>query len=76
MFHLTMSVGMLEITKHSDDNVHDDIIKWKFFFMLLSLHGGNSLVTGVFPSQGLVGAVFFDLRLNKQLNKQSRRLVI
>ena len=46
------------------------------FFALLALCEGNSPVTGEFPSQRPVTrsfAVFFDLRLNKRLNKQSRR---
>ena len=41
-----------------------------------SLCAGNSPVTGEFPSQRPVTRsfdVFFDLRLNKQLSKQSRR---
>ena len=44
---------------------HDDVIKWKHF-----------PVTGEFPSQRPVTRsfdVFFDLRLNKQLNKHLRR---
>ena len=43
---------------------------------LLALCAGNSPVTGEFPSQRLVTQsfdVFFDLRLNKWLSKQSRR---
>ena len=41
---------------------------------LLALCAGNSLVTGEFPAQGPVtrsSDVFFDLRLNKWLSKQS-----
>ena len=48
---------------------HDDVIKWK-----LSLCVGNSPVAGEFPSQRPVTRsfdVFFDLRLNKRLSKQS-----
>ena len=44
------------------------------FSALLSLCVGNSLVTGEFPAQRLVTQsfdVFFDLRPNKQLGKQS-----
>ena len=47
------------------------------FSALLALYGGNSLVTGEFPSQRPVTGsfdVFFDLPLNKQLSKQPRRL--
>ena len=46
------------------------------FFALLALCAGNSPVTGEFPSQRPVTRsfdVFFDLRLNKRLSKQSRR---
>ena len=47
------------------------VIKWKH---LLALCAGNSPYTGEFPSQRPVTRsfdVFFDLRLNKQLSKQS-----
>ena len=53
---------------------HDDVIKWKHIFALLALCAGNSPVTGEFPSQRPVTRnfdVFFDLRLNKRLSKQS-----
>ena len=43
------------------------------FSALLAFCAGNSLVTGEFPAQGPVMRsfdVFFDLRLNKRLNKQ------
>ena len=46
----------------------------KTFSALLVLCPGNSLVTGEFPSQRPVTwsfGVFFDLRLNKRLNKHS-----
>ena len=45
------------------------------FFTLLAFCAGNSPVTGEFPSQRQVTRmfdVFFDLRLNKRLGKQSR----
>ena len=45
------------------------------FFALLALCAGNSPVTGEFPAQRPVTRsldVFFDLCLNKRLNKQSR----
>ena len=44
------------------------------FSVLLAICAGNSLVTGEFPSQRPVTRgfdVFFDLRLNKRLNKPS-----
>ena len=47
----------------------------KLFSTLLTLCAGNSPVTGEFPSQRPVTRsfeVFFDLRLNKWLSKQSR----
>ena len=46
------------------------------FSAILALCEGNSPVTGEFPSQRPVTRnfdVFFDLRLNKRLSKQSRR---
>ena len=44
------------------------------FSALLAPCAGNSPVTGEFPTQGPVTRifdVFFDLRLNKRLSKQS-----
>ena len=46
------------------------------FAVLLALCAGNSTVTGEFLSQKAVTRsfdVFFDLRLNKRLSKQSKR---
>ena len=46
------------------------------FFALLALCAGNSPVNDEFPAQRPVTRsfdVFFDIRLNKQLSKQSRR---
>ena len=48
----------------------------EIFSALLALCAGNSAVTGEFPSQRPVTRsfdVFFDLRWNKRLSKQSRR---
>ena len=45
------------------------------FSALLALRGGSSPVTGEFPAQRPVTQsfdIFFDLRLNKRLSKQSR----
>ena len=45
------------------------------FSALLAVYAGNSPVTGEFPAQRPVTRsfdVFFDLRLNKRLSKQSR----
>ena len=44
------------------------------FSVLVVIRAGNSPVTGEFPAQRLVTQsfdVFFDLRLNKRLSKQS-----
>ena len=52
----------------------DDIIKWKHFPRYWPFVRGILPVTGEFPSQWPVTRsfdVFFDLRLNKRLNKQS-----
>ena len=54
---------------------HDDVIKWKHFpRYCMAICAGNSPVTGEFPAQRPVMrcfVVFFDLRLNKRLSKQS-----
>ena len=52
---------------------HDDVIKWNIS-ALLALCVGNSPVTDEFPSRRPMTRsfdVFFDLRLNKRLSKQS-----
>ena len=54
--------------------LHDDVIKWRHFSALLALCAGNSLVIVEFPAQRPVTGsfdVFFHLRLNKWLSKQS-----
>ena len=53
---------------------YDDVIKWKHFFALLAFCAGKSPVTDEFSGQRLVVRtfdVFFNLRLNKRLAKQS-----
>ena len=58
-----------------DDNVKAFIMMSSKRNILLAFCAGNSLVTGEFPSQRLVTRgfdVFFDLRLNTWLSKQSR----
>ena len=53
--------------------IHDDVIKWKHFPRYW-LWVGNSPVPGEFSAQRPVTRsfdVFFDLRLNKRLSKQS-----
>ena len=55
---------------------HDDAIKWKHFTHYWRFCEGNPPVTGGLPSQRPMTRsfdVFFDLRLKKRLNKQSRR---
>ena len=57
-----------------DCDSHDDVIKWKHFPHYWSICAGNSPVPGEFPAQRPVTRsfdVFFDLRLNKRLSKQS-----
>ena len=59
--------------------MHDDVIKWKQFpryQWLLALCERNPPITGGFQSHGPGNAgfdVFFDVSLNKRLNKQSNR---
>ena len=62
----------LVLTNQRGDSIisHDDVIKWKQFLRYWPMCG--SPVTGEFPSQRSVTRcfdVFFDLRLNKWLNK-------
>ena len=54
--------------------LHDDVIKWKHVPHYWPFSAGNSPVTGEFPPQRPVTRsfdVFFDLRPNKRLSKQS-----
>ena len=53
--------------------LHDDVIKMETFSALLALCAGNLSVIGEFPAQRSVmqSFVFFNLRLNKLLSKQS-----
>ena len=54
---------------------HDDVIKWKYFPHYWPFFAGNSPVNDEFPTHRPVTQsfnVFFDLRLNKRLRKQSR----
>ena len=53
---------------------HDDVIIWKHFPRYWPFVRGNSPVTGEFPAQRPMTRsfdIFFDLRLNKRLSKQS-----
>ena len=55
---------------------HDDVMKWKHFFALLDLFVRGIHGHRCFPSQRPVARsfdVFYDLRLNKRLSKQSKR---
>ena len=59
---------------HVVSSSHDDVIKRKHFSALLAICAGNSPVTGEFPAQRPVARsfdVFFDLRQNNRLSKQS-----
>ena len=76
----------ISLTKMShdvkDSHTPQQVISWwrhkmETFSVLLALSAENSPVNGEFPSQSPVTRsfdVFFDLLLNKRLNKQSRRL--
>ena len=71
---VTLGIGMMT---SSNGNIfwHDDVIKWKHFPRYWPFYEGNSPVTGEIPSQSPVTQsfdVFFDLRLNKWLSKQSK----
>ena len=62
--------GCVEWTRRT----HDDVIKWKHFPHYWSFCAGNSPVNGEFPTQRPVTrsfGIFFDLRPNKRLSKQS-----
>ena len=64
-FYQIMLIPLPAITWWQTTLLHNDVIKWKHF-----------PVTDGFPSQRPVTRsfdVFFDLRLNKRLSKQSRR---
>ena len=67
-------VGLYSIVlRLTNPTTHDDVIKWKHFCIAGPLCGE---FTGEFPSQRPVTwsfYVFFDLRLNKRLSKQSGR---
>ena len=75
-----ISPGQQSIIKISDSQRDFQVsVSWwrhqmETFFALLAVCAGNSPVTGEFPTQRPVTRsfdVFFDLRLNKQLSKQS-----
>ena len=74
--------NFLPLSSHSDNGSNFRIYQpwWRHqmetFSALLAFCAGNSPVTGEFPSQRPATRgfdVFFDLRLNKRLSKQSRR---
>ena len=71
--HYTAWTSYKEKWKHT----HYDVIKWKHFprYWPFVGEGGSWPATGEFPSQRPVTRrfdVFFDLRLNRRLSKQSR----
>ena len=54
--------------------LQDDVIKWKHFLRYWPFGAGNSLITCEFPTKRPMTPsfdVFFDLRLNGRLSKQS-----
>ena len=64
------------ISKHSCELASVSWWRHQIFSTLLAFCAGNSSITGEFPSQRPVSRsfdVFFDLRLNKRLSKQSWR---
>ena len=71
--------GQLGLDKCLIQALKLDVVSWwrhpmEIFSALLAICEGNSLVTGEFPAQKPVTRsldVFFDLRLNKRLSKQS-----
>ena len=70
----TKASPSLELLSVTGSNVpHDDVIKWKHFSVLLAPCERNSPVSGEFSSQRPVTRsfdIFFELRLNKQLNNR------
>ena len=75
---LSEALGKINTGVDSSSIWHRAIAWWRHqmetFSALLALCAGNSPVTGEFPSQRPVTQsfdVFFDLRLNKRLSKQS-----
>ena len=78
MWNLSGAMCLSLLTRRGESKYafHDDVIKWNHFLRYWSFCAGNSPVTGEFPSQRPVSRsfdVFFDLRLDKRLCKQSRR---
>ena len=69
-YHILLSMRQL----HSICRKHDDVIKMETFSALLAICAGNSSASGELPAQRPVTRsfdIFFDLRLNKRLSKQS-----
>ena len=68
---LQYSIG--HVAQRAIDEVHDDVIKWKYFRVTGPLCG-EFTGPGEFPTQRPVTRsfdVFFDLPLTKRLSKQS-----
>ena len=73
-FQLEWMISWQWIVTENAPSLHDDVIKCKHFSALLAICAANSPVTGEFPPQRPVTRsfnVFFALRLNKRLSKQS-----
>ena len=71
----TICIFLLLLRRRVRTHHHDDVINENIFRVTGPLWG-NPPVTGGFPSQRPVTRsfdVYFDLRLNKRLSKQSRR---
>ena len=70
----TQLAGKRDDIRRSNSVFHDDVIKWKPFPRYWPFVSGNSPVTSEFPAQKPVTRsfdVFFYMRLNKRLSKQS-----
>ena len=69
----TLQRSLLQSKRDIIEGIHDDVIKWNHFRITGALCG-ELTSPGEFPAQRPVTrsfGVFFDLRLNKRLSKQS-----
>ena len=72
--HYGAALCLLKTIAENPICLHEDVIKWKHITRYWPYVRGNSPVTGKFRAQRPVTRsfdVFFDLRLNKPLSKQS-----
>ena len=64
--------ALLQLSRQRADRNHDDVIKWKHFPRYWQFVRGIHRSPVNSPHKGQSrGAIFFDLRLNKRLSKQS-----